>query len=250
MEAGNDARIEFVGHALGFSVEPSPEDSEDRAEFAHRAGAAVAEGGVVICRAWPCWSIVRDWHEDPGRRRYLTPAGLESFFEAVPGASLYVLRPAEPALTRCEALREAVRFGADVASGRAGVPGCQYGGRLYDAWLLRLENEQLCPDCGENGWRCAERTASRARGTQISAAHFLSRAQSFLPALAGDPSVGEAAGSYGIMADALEQYTWGSGLRGTWGDPGRHEQYVQDVQSVRNLHARAADHLARIACRL
>jgi hypothetical protein len=113
-----------------------------------------------------------------------------------------------------------------------------------------VDEERFCPDCGENGWRCAERTASRARAGQVSAAHFLTRAQSFLPALAGDPQVGEAAGLYDMMADTLEPYTWGSGLNVTWGDPDLHSRYVQAVRNVRALHARAAEHLSRAACRL
>jgi hypothetical protein len=250
MEGWSEARMEFVGHAVGFSVERIPNEEEDGAEFARRVRAAVAGKAVVLCRSWPCWSILEDWHDDPARRGYLAPAGLEPVWRLATDASYYVIRPAEPALTRCEALREAVRYGARVADGEAGSPECEFGGRLYEAWMQRLHEEPFCPTCGENSWHCAERLASRARGNQLSAAHFLSRAQSFLPPLASDPSAGEAAGSYGIMADTLAPYTWGTGLNLTWGDPEGRSRYVRDVETVRELHGRAADYLGRIACRL
>lgn len=252
MERGNNERMEFLGHTLGFTVErsppPGPGREEKSAALARHAGNAVKKGEVVLCESWPCWSIVTDWHDDPSQLALSSPGHLAGRCKARPDSPMYILRPAERSLTRCEALREALRFGAAVAVGSFERDGFAYGGQLYDAWLAHLDREQFCPACGRNGWHCAERTASRVRTTQLSAMHFLRRAKAFMPSLCNGGCVDEAAAAYAEMAQKLAPYGEGSGLDKVWSNPRKRDRYTQDVRQVRDLHHSAAAHLSMVAC--
>jgi len=252
MESRSDARLEFLGHALGFAVEPSPDlrHADDRARFGARARRALAAGDVVLCASWPCWSLVAEWRDEPGRMGLAPPSGLEGVCQADEAARLYILRPAQRTLTRCEALRDALRFAAAAANGHRQEEGLAYGGELYAAWQGRLRQEQFCPDCGDNDWRCAQRTARRARGCQASAAHFLSRASALLPPLAGNDALQSAEGAYLAMAHKLTPYAANGGLNGEWLAPEVRAGYAQDVADVGCLHQEAARNLSQLACRL
>ncbi|MHC4481409.1 MAG: hypothetical protein ACYS8K_03050 [Planctomycetota bacterium] len=254
VEHGADGRIEFLGHALGFSMERSPDASEakrDLDDFNRRATEAAASGGAVLCGTRPCWTIAARWHTDLSQVPLSGPDGLaERHKRLSPRAPLYILRPAERTLTRCEAIREALRFGATVAAGSHRPDGLAYGGRLYDAWLAQLEKEHFCPQCGPNGWRCAERVASRARSSQLSAVTFLRRAGAFVGALCGDRWLSEAQAAYGTMALKLDPYTAGNGMDEVLAEPRLREQYAQDLGEVRRLHQTAANILSLLACAL
>jgi hypothetical protein len=257
MESASDARIAFTGHGLGFEVERSPVGNakSDKAvsTFARHAADAVARGGVVLCSARRRWAIATGWSDDLSHLSLATLAtarGPEKSKTATPWTAMYVLRPCERSLSRGEALREAIRFGAEVAAGTYEPEGFSYGGRLYDAWLARLSKEHFCPECGQNGWKCAERTASRARGTQLAAVGFLKRAKAFLPDVNGAGRVEKIAASYAAMATKLTPYVAGCGLNGIWSDPLKRARYAQDIAEVRHLHHTAALRLLLLACLL
>ena len=161
---------------------------------------------------------------------------------------MYILRPEERSLSRCEALREALRFGATVAAGSYSTDGLAYGGRFYDAWAARLERDRFCRRCGGDGWDCAETAASRARRAQLAAAGFLQQAEALLPALRHDGRASEMASGYAQMAQKLSPYVRGSGLRGLWADPPGRSRYVDAVRRVRDLHHAIATRLANLAC--
>ena len=252
MEVSNDTRLEFLGHALGFTVERSPDLRQPgaRKHFGCTVRHALLAGDGVLCASWPCWTLVKEWHDDPAHMSLRPPGGQPVPLGAVEAARLYVLRPAERYLTRCEALRDALRFASDVANGRCGSEGATYGGELYSAWQARLKQEQFCPDCGALDWRCAERTARRTRGCQVSAAQFLSRAGSLLPKLTGNCALGAASEAYSAMARKLEPYAVPGGLCGRWTNSQTRQHYAADVRQVAALHQQAADNLSRLACRL
>ena len=250
-ESGRADRIDFLGHALGFTVERSPDTTRDRrstwAVFERHVREAIEEGGVVLCGSWPCWSVVTAWHDDPDQLALSPPHGLPMEVKASAATPMYVLKPCERSLTQCEALREAVKFGACVASGEYAPKGCTYGGRLYDAWLGRLDEQHLCPQCGADGWRCAERAASRARATQLSAAAFLKGARPILSALDGAKLAAEAEGAYARMAMKLSPYGAGSGLGRLLPDAAGRARYARDVAEVRKLHGVAAQRLSLLS---
>jgi hypothetical protein len=250
--AASDARIEFLGHALGF-----------RAELRRATGEAAGDsllgkeledvrrrGGHVLCRSERSWGIVTGWQHSPPAVRLALPGRGGQTCTLTAGSPLYVLHRAERSLTRCESLRDAMRFGARVASGDYHVDGCAYGGRLYEAWLERLAQECFCPACGDQSWRCAERTASRARATQLAAAAFVAQAKAFLPPLHNNACADAVARAYSRMAEKLDPYGIGSGLDRLWADAARREDYVQDVAAVRELHRTASHYLSLCSCLL
>jgi hypothetical protein len=232
-ERGSDMRVEFLGHVLGFTVEllcdASVSGRTASTALKKRARDAVREGAVVLCRRRRHWRAVEEQNTHTG-----TP--------------VYALRPAERTLTRREAMQEALRFGAAVAAGPFAAGPVTYGGRVYDAWLARLDQRHFCPVCRPNGWRCAEQVAGRALSTQLAAAEFLSRASACLGPMCDEKSTHQAAAAYVAMARKLAPYAPGGGLREVWSDSLGRERYVQDVEQVRNLHRMAASHLARLAC--
>jgi hypothetical protein len=251
MESCSDARIEFLGHALGFAVQRSPNHRTGRAapeSFVQGARRAVQQGEIVLCASRPCWAIVTAWSDGSPRPALAGPGASADRAEAGPQTPMYILRLAERSLTLCEALREAIRFGAAVAAGTHRAAGFAYGGRLYDAWLAQLGKEHFCPTCGEDGWKCAERTASRARDTQLAASAFLHQAKHLLPSLSGSNRVDKAALTYAVMAGRLAPYVAGTGLNRVWSSPVRRARYAQDVAEVRRLHHMAAEHLSLLAC--
>jgi len=254
MEPASDARIAFTGSALGFEIERAPAGNADTdravASFARHAADALERGGVVVCSAGPRWGVATAWSDDLSRVSCATPRGSEEGSGAMPWAPMYILQPCERSLSRGEALREAIRFGAEVAAGTYEPEGLRYGGRLYDAWLARLNKEHFCPECGQNGWKCAERTASRARGTQLATVGFLKRARAFLPDVNGGGRVEKIAASYAAMATKLAPYVAGCGLNGIWCDPLKRARYAQDIAEVRHLHHTAALRLLLLACLL
>lgn len=254
MESAADARIAFSGHALGFEVERSlarnVKSPQAISSFVRHAATALGRGGVVLCNARPRWGIAIGWSDDLSHVSFATPRGLEAGRTETPWTAMYVLRPCERSLSQGEALREALRFGAEVAVGTYAPEGSSYGGRLYDAWLARLTKEHFCPKCGQNGWKCAERTASRARGTQLAAAGFLEQTKAFLPGGCGTGRVDKIAASYAAMAKKLAPYVAGCGLNGIWSDPLKRARYAQDVADVRHLHHTAALRLLVLACLL
>lgn len=250
-EPGNDERIEFMGHALGFTVDYAPEARlGGRAAFAERACEAIAGGDVVLCGSRPCWSIVTRWHEDPLQRSLAAPAGLAHRCAAAEDSVYYIIRPGDRILTRCEAIREALRFGASVAAGTHDLDGIAFGSELYDEWLNRLNGECFCAGCDDGGWQCAEWTASRVRAGQLAATRFLTRAQDALLDHLAEPDLRDAAGAYAGMAQILADYGMGSGIERIWGNGARLGQYGHDLQSVHDLHLKAAEHMQLAACRL
>jgi hypothetical protein len=143
-----------------------------------------------------------------------------------------------------------LRFAADVACGRRQEDGVTYGGDLYAAWQARLQQEHFCPDCGSWDWRCAERTARRARAGQTSAAQFLSRAGALLPRLVGNCALAAAEEAYSAMAEALAPYAAPGAITDRWQEPETRARYAEDVAKVGALHREAARNLALLACRL
>ncbi|MFW6189761.1 MAG: hypothetical protein ACOC7T_04930 [Planctomycetota bacterium] len=242
MEVGSEIRMTFLGHALGFTVNPVLRTS-DRG-LTERVQRGMENGAVVLCRSGPCWGVVTQWHEHPPERELTAPEGAEELQCYCPGSPHYLLRPTRRSLSSCEALRSALGFAALIASTDSGREAPAFGGRFYEAWSEKLNHETFCPNCREE-WRCAARMASRARGNQRAAIHFLNRAYDFLPPGARHESLRDAACTFAAMANLLAPYT-GEELRSVWNNPDERKLYVHDVQRVVELHRDAARHLMRV----
>ena len=240
-ERSNDERLDFMGHALGFTAEASPQETDGIESLAFRCRARLAQrnGALILCNTQPCWSLVTGWHDDPECMTLAAPGNMADECRMTPETRIYILRQDERALSRCEALRAALQFGAEVASGRYRTNDLEYGGRLYDAWAGRLDDDLFCPRCGTGGWRCIEGAATRVRAGQIAASRFLAWAARVLPE-AESHGVGLLADTYALMAQKLEPYGRGSDAEHMWRDPGQRARYRDDVSRVRELHHAAA----------
>jgi hypothetical protein len=223
IEAGNDLRIGFLGHALGFRARKATDVTE----------LAMRSIDVPMRRCGKTWWIVEDAAEG-GPKRWETDL-------------TYVLRPTERSLTQGEALGAALAFAARIAAPAFRRDNCAFGGALYEAWLARARDGDLCPPCGENGWRCAARTARRARRTHQAAAAFLRRVGAFLPRARQVPLAGEAADAYERMAGLLSDYAKGPGMQQALGSATGRATYADTIARVRDLHRRAAGRLELLA---
>ena len=247
-EFGNDKRIRFLGQAVGFYVRESPEMSVEEydakgelkpelARFWKQAGEALQEGKVVLTGSWPCWSIITKWDED------ISKLGLES----VPGlgrvscaphplAKTYVLTPGPAVMTRLKAIKEALKFGADIADGTFKALGFSYGGKLYDAILDRMTFEHFCGDCGGKSCNCVHRTMVRIAGVNRSAVRFLEFAGEFLGRQLPKPALDTVTRGYGKMAEIADSYSNRAVLCENWDRKDFKEEFASKVRQLHVTH--------------
>ncbi len=257
-EFGNDSRMEFLGKALGFTAKKSPamsvrdfekkgELSEELADFWKRVKEAVLEGKVVMIGAWPLWSIITRWDDDIEKMEINSvsvgcdicrPSNLDT---------IYILTPCAASITRMEAIAEAIRFGADVADGTFRMPGFQYGGRLYDAILKRLERDIFCEDCGERSCNCAWRTMVRIHGTAGSAVRFLRFAGEFMGKRLPRQALDVVIGGYDTIAQTSGMYTDRTTICENWDHPEFKTKITSSVQAMKVAHKDASVIFRRLA---
>jgi len=248
---GGDVRLEFMGYALGFTAErlpdapPAPEKWP--ADCTEHIRSALTGGGVLLCGSWPRWSILTGREHEIGQ---LTLFGLPALTPPCRAALVgraYILRPAQRTITRCEAVRDALQFGAGLATGTHERRGYACGAEFYDEWLDLLTNGCMCPECAHSSDFCARRTARTVRSTQLCAASFLARAKHMIPSLRMGRKVDQAAAAYLAMARKLEPWSVASPSGMPTANPDR---CAADVEEVRRLHDRAASVLSDVAARL
>jgi len=248
---GPDVRLNFMGHALGFTVESAPVPAGSQGEdFAERTRRAIGNGAVVLCSCWPCWSILTEWSDDLSQLSLVPPSGLKHPCVVKSDSHLHILRKADRCLTPCEALRSGLRFAADVACGDLEVEGWLYGDKPYEAWLAQLESESFCPLGNADGWECAERLGTRSVQAHLSAVRFLNRAHKFPAAVPHADDLNAATRAYAGIAARLAPYRTGCNLRQICGRPEKRQSYVRAVRKARQLHHSAARHLARVRAHL
>jgi len=257
-EFGNHNRIKFLGKSLGFHVIESPkmsyeeykrtgERSRELKEFWERAKEAVGEGKIVLVGTWPSWAIIRSWDEGTddiklASLEYLTGiCKVESLTEA------YILTPGPAEYTRADSIKEALRFGADIADGTFSPPGFKFGGKLYDAILKRMEHDLFCEPCGEDGWSCALRTMARVNGTNTDAVNFLEFAREFLGQQVPASELGEAVRGYKSIVEISGEYMNRDLLKENWNDADFRAGFVAKIQAMKDAHRDAAGVLRRLA---
>ncbi len=244
--------MDFLAHAMGFTVERADgaalRGTEPPERFARRAQAALAKGGVLLCRMPRGWNIASQTDPDGGFL-LLGPTGQGSMDQVADDGRVYLLRPAERSLSSYEALHAAVKFGALAASGACEAKGAAFGGQVYDVWLERLAQDAFCPECGPEEWRCAEHATGRVRRSHVAATRFLNRAYAFLPPDRDADGLRNAADTFAAMATALSPYINGE-MQSAWHDPAERTRYTDSVARVRDLHREATEHLCQAAERL
>jgi hypothetical protein len=249
MEFTSDLRTPFLGHALGFSVSRTrPHDGSRFEAFCERARAAMPRSGVLLLGPTPRWSLHTAWPADLDaemgtqtctNRRYLP--------RAVSGVRLYLLRPHEPVLTRCEATREALKFAAASALGVMQSASVSFGTALYDGLIDRLAAgaNGLCPSDSGRGERCLARRLERAGFACTSAAGFLGKAPRFVPDLQHDRHLAGAADAFRTMAREFGRIAALPSL-----SQQSRPLVGQRLRRVRDLHQNAAAHLSDLCALL
>jgi hypothetical protein len=245
MEFNSDLRARFLGHALGFTVvshgRPPTEGDVPLPEFQRRARSAIARSGVLILGPTPRWKLYTTWPEDI--ERCLLPhrcSNLECLGNNDSPVRMYLLSPNEPALTRAEATREALKFAAASALGRVESQYASFGTALYDRLLMQVQgsDSHFCPAEGGNGESCLRRRACRTHSACLSAGNFLRRATRFVPDLRDNPNLLVAAQTFDSISKELSiiAATRALCMDGPSDLPER-------LRRIRQLHERAADHL-------
>jgi hypothetical protein len=176
--------------------------------------------------------VLTGWSEDLTQIPFETVPGFKELVSNVEGPSktglAHILSPTEPSLSKEEALREALAFGAVIAGGTFDNGRFHYGGDLYTAAAARLGDDLFCEPCGDKSWSCAIRTLHRIAGTAASAAEFLEQT----PAT-------EAAKSYRAIESTASGYH-GKQLESKWDDSAFRTQLKQSFLHMHDLHSKAA----------
>jgi len=252
MEFGNDRRIKFLGKALGFHVRESPavlhdkmqdesEMSLDMKRFWQRVKEAVEENKVVIMGTWPCWSIVNEWNDDVTKLGLATVDGpVGELCKPYWFKKVYILTEGPATFTRKEAIRGALRMGADIADGTYTQPDFKYGGKLYDEIIVGLEKKNFCESCGEKSCSCVARTMSRIHGAASGAVDFLEMAGIFFGPELPKPALESVMGSYGKIAETSKTYADSEVVCDNWADNGFRSAFKESLMAIQTAHHEGA----------
>ena len=244
MDGGNAARVDFMAQAVGLSVEridfaPGAPDGWEQTYaqthvlpeqaagyFAHLRQIG-ERGSLIILPTWPAWSVLNGWADDLGQLPFVTVPGfaetVAQIWPPIKTRFAFALKPAGPAGDPAVTAREALAYGAMIASGKV-VPATvgfgdqnYYGGEMYSIILQQLEKPFQCDGCGENG--CFSRTVRRVHDGHAASTAFLREVQP----LVGDGSIADLAARYEAMA----------GISGGWVEKTRQSWTVFDDSSLR-----------------
>ncbi len=265
MEAGSEARMCFLGHALGFTVErvtrEATWDDAARETYAQtgllpepheqhfaRLRAALDRGDAVVMRTWPAWSVLVGWDRDLDQLPFATVPGFEDLVQQIWGPAkaqlAYVLNPIAPSLDLERSVSATLQFGARVAAGHGPEENLRYGPALYTEAAERMGESVFCPSCQSHGDSCAHRTLMRMLGTQRSAARFLEDASAVI---AWDLPWQAAIDRYRAMADITSTYCGWQPFHDAWERSGFREGLRDDFRALAELQGEAARALADLA---
>jgi hypothetical protein len=244
-EFGNDSRVKFLGNALGFTSKTSPDFKGDKPgreieDFWDLARDSVLKGKVVVTGTWPCWSIVTDWSDDLFAPKVVSLPAVAGIVKPRPSDRIYILTEGTATMTRNQALREALKFGADIAEGKYSLPGHSFGGKLYEAMARHLADENYCPDCLERSYNCALRTLERIHGVNFTAVQFIEHAGMFLGRQIPQPAVAAVMRGCQEIADLASKYLDHDAFKQNWPDPGFRSQLISDIRRMSEIHFRTS----------
>ena len=254
-ELGNNIRIGFLGTALGFQYMASPDKNGSivegkninrMSEFLKTAKTAVSDGLPVLIGSWPTWSVIKEWDDNLENHRLETVKGpVEKITKPHPTSKLYILTPSNPEMSKKRAIRESIKFGEEIASGKFVKEGFEYGGSLYGEFLRKLDDEHFCPDCKGRSHNCAARTIERVRGLQLSAVEFLKIVATQYEGTVTKTSILGIASGYQFMADTLEPFNFSS-LKENWGNKAHMDELKKSLVTVIKMHEGASRALGKV----
>lgn len=266
MEAGSEARLGFMGRALGFTVErvtrEAPWDEAAREAYAStgllppphethfaRLRAAFDRGDAVLMRTWPAWSILTGWERDLDRLRFATLPGFGDLVARIWGPAqaqvVYLLNPIAPTVPLARTIEIALRFGGKVARGHGPEAGLHYGAALYAAAADRMDDDTVCASCGADADSCVHRTLMRMLGTQRSAVGFLEDARA---AVDGEDLPWSAAiKGFEAMVEVTAGYCDWQAFHEDWADAAFRHRLREDFRELVALQTVAATALSDLA---
>jgi hypothetical protein len=267
MDGESAYRIDFLGQALGFSVErcelSEPLQGADieaykesgtlpplaQAHFDH-IHQSMAQGKMIISGTWPAWSVITGWNDDLTQLPFATTPGFESvvarIYPPIRASLSFILTAGSSAAQPAQTYREAIRFGADIASGKVTISENVFGGAMYDTVVSVSRKPHMCPGCQENG--CLGRTFKRMHDGQQASIDFLGAAGAYVDGPQETKHLENAIRYYTELQDLTTKYLdWGS-LAGVHDQSEFRRQLADDFVRAKSLHdAAAAELLSLVA---
>jgi len=252
MEYGNDERIEFIGKALGFTVRESPDmDFNDYKEkniipdevtaFWDEVKIAVENEDPVLIRTWPTWSIITGWDDEIEKIRLATVEGaVGEICKPYPFSKIYILTGGPIEMTRMDAYREAIIFGADIADGTYKLEDYKYGGALYDAILKAMAEEFFCPSCKEKSCGCVARTMCRISGTNRDAVKFFEEASEFMGGQLPGSELNKLLGKYKSLSETGGEYCSFKSVCEHWHEKEYRMGFKEKIIEMKVMHSEVA----------
>lgn len=261
-EGGDDIHLDFLGRALGFTIEkvtsqqhidwdthPEPDTLSDaRRHYLCRLKRALADNHRVIVRTRPAWSVLTGWSDNIAHLPFTTVPSFEKLCADIEPPHktdlAYILTPSDPTLLKEDAVEEALSFGAQVADGSFGGKQFKYGGALYSAIADRLDHRLFCEPCGAKSHTCAYRTFQRVVGTTQSAIEFLEQTSNVIDT---HPDVrSRTVDRYRSLIATTAPYIDGKSLGAGWSDPVFHTELKENVRRMGLLHEDASKALGEL----
>lgn len=266
MDGGSEQRIDFLGRAMGFSVErlelSKPLDEAGIAAYkengtlpahieAHfgRWREAIAQGKMVLAYSWPAWSVITGWSDDVTELPFVTTPRFDTVVRAIypPYRAWlsFILTDGAARAELAQVYREAIRYGATVASGKVACGKTAYGGAMYEQVAALSSEQHLCPGCAENG--CLSRTFKRMYDGQLASIAFLKEAGAYLQGPVQDRWRQEAIDRYTELQDLTARYLDWASLADQHDQPAFRQQIAADFSRAKSLHGEAATALSSLA---
>jgi hypothetical protein len=256
MEGGDDYRITFAGQVLGFTTKVlfHNEDSskvfneypetgklpEKMEKYWNEIQEDFLDGKMVILKTWPTWSVLTGWNKDLTRLPFSTLPGYENLCAEVWGPNkaqkAYVLTKSKPLITEDQAVREAVKFAAQLAAGEFSRDHFEYGGILFKKSRDRMKEEYFCRICKEESSRCAYRTIARMKDVSGDTISFFERVKMYFRDEEQKQLIEQIINKCNDMFGIEDLYTNQQEFINRWSDPVFKEKLTTDFQLLVKHH--------------
>lgn len=268
VDGGNWCRYEFLGSALGLSInkiELAPGAHADWIDVYKNGGKLPSQAktyfgaiertlhssGAVLCGTWPAWSVLTGWNDDLAQLPFSTTSGFESpvagIYPPLKTTRSFLIIKTRPATDTAAIIRAAVKCGASVASEKsAGNDSCfggdlAFGGALYDRVIEILRGKHLCPGC--SGHPCFGRMIKRINNGHATSASFLAHARKASSSKNVSAAFDKAIESYADMQAISGKYLDWASYADSYDKPAFRTQLAGDFASLKKLHGVATAQL-------
>ena len=218
--------------------------------YLHQVQSAYERGSVVVLGTWPAWSILSGWTDNLAKLPFTTTHGFENVVSQVfpPAMTRIALAftPGGAQIKRAEAIREALRYGARVASGELSprLEGydseTEYGPAVYGMLAALAKEPHLCPGCQEHG--CFQRTVKRIHNGQEAAVDFFKQEREWAPDGVHGLSLENLIEQYDHMALITRKYIPWPPLAAITLSPEFRDQLYHDFSALQIMQVQAAEH--------